>query len=78
MEWFNSLIFKESIAQIILLYAFVISGGIEREFLERLEQVGTLDVPNVTGVNLGRLWDLSGGIWKRTGFDILQKYFHPV
>ncbi|HRZ98977.1 MAG TPA: transporter, partial [Paludibacter sp.] len=28
MDWFNSLIFKESIAQIILLYAFVISGGV--------------------------------------------------
>ena len=24
--------------------------------------------------DLGRLWDMSGGVWKRTGFDILRKY----
>ncbi len=42
---------------------------------EKIEQFNKLkEILEPFTNELGHLWDLSGGVWKRTGFDILQKY----
>jgi len=46
-----------------------------KELYEKIEQFNKLkELLEPFTNDLGRLWDLSGGIWKRTGFDVLQKY----
>lgn len=46
-----------------------------KELYEKINQFNKLkELLEPFTNDLGRLWDLSGGIWKRTGFDILQKY----
>ncbi len=67
MEWFNSLIFKESIAQIILLYAFVIAGGV---------MLGKI---KFFGINLGVTFVLFVGIFVgHFGFTINEEVLHFV
>jgi putative transport protein len=67
MEWFNSLIFKESIAQIILLYAFVISGGV---------MLGKI---KFFGISLGVTFVLFVGIFVgHFGFTVNDEVLHFV
>ena len=40
--------------------------------LEDFQKLKTLLEPFIN--NLGKLWDISGGIWKKTGFEFLRKY----
>jgi tetratricopeptide (TPR) repeat protein len=37
--------------------AFFISGGIEQEFLDKLEDIGTVELPNLTGLRPIRIWE---------------------
>lgn len=67
MDWFNSLIFKESIAQIILLYAFVISGGV---------MLGKI---KFFGISLGVTFVLFVGIFVgHFGFTVNDEVLHFV
>lgn len=67
MEWFNNLIFKESIAQIILLYSFVIAGGI------------MLGKVKIGGISLGVTFVLFVGIAVgHFGFTVNDEVLHFV
>ncbi|MDO9153903.1 MAG: putative transporter [Paludibacter sp.] len=67
MEWFNSLLFKESIAHIILLYAFVIAGGV---------MLGKI---KFFGISLGVTFVLFVGIFVgHFGFTVNDEVLHFV